>query len=164
MEMRKSLLRGLGLTYRMLYRLPAVGDPLVRGIGKCIAFLGHHSPYGMKDGGSTAALRRDLERALGAMKVGGFEIREQEGKVELILGSCPYGFGRPGHAGVCDAAMEQDRAMVAYVGARLVIGESIPSGAPACRVSILLPGTKADADRACRGVAPPSGDENSGLR
>ena len=126
----------LGAAYRLLYCLPTVGDPLVRGIGRAIAFLGHHSPYRMKDGSSAAALRRDLERALAAMDVGGAEIREEEGKLELILRSCPYGFGRPGDVGVCDAAMEQDRAMLAYVGARLTIEECIPAGAPACRISI----------------------------
>ncbi|MBC7231423.1 MAG: hypothetical protein H5T74_13675 [Actinobacteria bacterium] len=136
MGLRKGIIRGLGLLYRMLYRLPVVGDGAVRGMGRLIAFAGHHSPYGMKDGGSVAALRRDLEKALVAMDIDFLELKEGGERLDLVLARCPYGFHRPEHVGVCDAAMEQDRAMLAYVGARLVIEESIPAGSPACRVCI----------------------------
>lgn len=139
MSIRRRGMLLLGAVYRMLYRLPVVGDPLVRGIGRCIAFMGHHSPYGMKDGSSVAALRRGLEKALALMDIEAAIVHEDAEKLVLALPACPYGFHRPEHAGVCDAAMEQDRAMLGYVGARLTIDESIPTGAPACRVSIHLP-------------------------
>ena len=138
MSIRKRLMRGLGAAYRLLYRLPVIGDPLVRGIGRFIAFMGHHSSYGMKDGSSIAALRKDLERALAFMDIDAAIVHEDGEKLVLALSACPYGFDRPGDTGVCDAAMEQDRAMFGYCGAKLVIDECIPGGAPACRVSVYL--------------------------
>lgn len=136
MRMRKRFMLLLGSAYRQLYRVPVAGDAAVRAIGRGIALLGRCSPYRMRDGASADALKRDLERALKAMDIDFQELRESEGKLELVLAKCPYGFDRPEHVGVCDAAMEQDRAMLRHVGASLTIEESIPEGAPACRVFI----------------------------
>jgi len=143
MGVRKRLFLGMGLLYRALYRLPVFGDRAVRSIGAAIACLNYHSSYGVKSFVSMDAFRAQFEELAGMADLD-VEITFQDGdRMELVVPLCPYGFSKPGHRGVCDAAMEMDRRMYGYCGAELVIDESIPDGFPACRVSIHGPGRRA---------------------
>lgn len=143
MGWRKRLFLELGLTYRALYHLPVIGERLVRGICAVIAYMNYHSPYGIKSFVSMDDFRMRFE-ALAEMADLDVEITGQdEGKLELVVPLCPYGFSGPEHRGVCDAAMDMDRRMYGYCGAKLVIDECIPDGFPVCRVSIHGPGRQA---------------------
>jgi len=139
MDLSKRLFLVLGYTYKALYRLPVIGDPLVRGICGAIAFMNYRSPYGIKTFVSMDEFRKDFERLV---EVAGLPVAvtgHDEEKLELVVERCPYGFSGPGHRGVCDAAMDMDRKMFGYCGAELVIDACIPDGSPVCKVSIYRP-------------------------
>jgi hypothetical protein len=136
MSARKQLFLFLGSAYGLIYRVPLLGEPAVRGISRALGFMGSHVPYGLRRRDSMAHLRQDLEKVLNRMDMDIEAIREDEDRIELILTSCPYGFRRPEQAGVCDAAMDLDRTMFSYCGYDLSIEACIPHGDPACRVSI----------------------------
>jgi hypothetical protein len=138
MGARKGFIRLLGIAYGLLYRVPVVGDPLVKAVCRGIAFIQFHSPYRLKRADSIGVLRKDFERLVEVMDMDVEVTGEDEEKLELTLRKCPYGFSRPGQLGVCDAAMEMDRAMFGYAGCKLVIDECIPGGAPVCRLSVHL--------------------------
>ena len=138
-SVRKRLFLALGYTYRLLYHLPVIGDPLVRGICRAIAFMNYHSPYGIKSFVSMDDFRKRFE---GLVKMADLDIDiagQDEEKLELVMARCAYGFSLPEHRGVCDAAMDMDRKMFGYCGARLVIDECIPDGFPVCKVSLHRP-------------------------
>jgi len=136
MSGRKKAFLFLGYIYDLLYRLPLVGDALVRAINRSIGFLNFHAPFGPRHHDSVAAMRKDLERLLDMADVDVEIVYQDEDRLEMIMTSCPYGFCAPGHIGVCDAAMDMDRAMFGYCGFQLEICECIPAGAKVCRVSI----------------------------
>lgn len=136
MSLRKRIFLFLGYVYDLLYRLPLIGDPLVRGINRSIGFLNYRFPYGPRHHDSIGALRKDLERLLDMADLDVEIVHQDTKKLELIITRCPYGFCRPEQRGVCDAAMDMDRAMFGYCGFRLEIDECIPAGAKACRLSI----------------------------
>jgi hypothetical protein len=136
MSMRKKSGLLLGRAYGLIYRVPLVGEPAVRGISRALGFMGSHVPYGLKRCASMAELRRNLERVLVTMDIDIGAISDDEGSIELILPSCPYGFRRPEQAGVCDAAMDLDRTLFRYCGYDLAIEARLPHSDPVCRVSI----------------------------
>ena len=126
----------LGLIYRLLYRLPVVGDSVVRGISRTIGVVAYRSPYGIKSCVSMDAFREELQR-LAAMADLPVEITgHDEDRLDLVVNWCPYGFSRPEHKGACEAAMDMDRIMYRYCGLELVIDESVLDGLPTCKVSI----------------------------
>ncbi len=136
MSGRKKAFLLLGYIYGLLYRLPLVGEPLVRAINRSIGFLNYHAPSGPRHHDSVAAMRKDLERLLDIADIDVEIVHQDEDRLEMIMTSCPYGFRGPEHMGVCDAAMDMDRTMFGYCGFQLEIRECIPAGARACRVSI----------------------------
>jgi hypothetical protein len=136
MGLRKRLFLMLGYTYRLLYRLPVIGDPLVRGICGAIAFMNYRSPYGIKSFVSMDEFRKGFERLVEMADLDIEITGQDEEKLELVLTRCAYGFSRPEHRGVCDAAMDMDRKMFGYCGAKLVIDACIPDGSPVCKISI----------------------------
>ncbi len=136
MSIRKRSFLLLGSAYRLIYRLPVIGEPAVRGIAKALGYLSALSPYGPKKHVSMSALREDLGRLFEMTDMDIDAINQDEERIELVLTSCPYGYCRPEHAGVCDAAMDFDRTMFGRCGYELAIDACIPHGAPACRVSI----------------------------
>jgi hypothetical protein len=136
MSLRKRIFLFMGYIYDLLYRMPLVGDAMVRGINRSIGFLNYRSPYGPRSHDSISALGKDLERLLDMADLEIEVVQQGEEKLELIITSCPYGFCRPEQMGVCDAAMDMDRAMFGYCGFQLQIDECIPAGAKVCRVSI----------------------------
>ena len=136
MSGRKKAFLFLGYIYDLLYRLPYVGDPLVRAINRSIGFLNYNAPFGPRPHDSVAAMRKDLERLLDIADLDVEIVYQDEEKLQMIITHCPYGFCSPGQIGVCDAAMDMDRAMFGYCGFELVIDECIPAGAKVCSVSI----------------------------
>ena len=138
-SVRNLLFLSLGYLYRLLYLVPFIGDPLVRGICGAIAYMNYHSPYGIKSFVSMDEFRKQFE---GLVKVAGLPVEvtgHDEERLELVVKQCPYGFNKPGHRGVCDAAMDMDRKMFGYCGARLEIDQCIPDGFPVCKCSIYRP-------------------------
>jgi|GEM_PF-701796 len=136
MEVRKLLFLALGFLYRLLYLVPVVGDMMVRFICSAIAYINYRSPYGIKYFYSMDDFRKRFE---GLVKMAGLPVEvtgHDEERLQLVVERCPYGFNKPGHKGVCDAAMDMDRKMFGYCGTMLVIDECIPDGFPVCRCSI----------------------------
>lgn len=138
-KVSKLVFLALGYTYRLLYLLPVVGDRAVRGICRGMALMNYHSPFGIK---SFTSMDTFFEQFQGLVDLSSLPIvvtGHDDERLDLVVNWCPYGFSRPGHRGVCDAAMDMDRAMFGYCGMELIIHERIPDGFPACRVSIHAP-------------------------
>jgi hypothetical protein len=126
---------GLGYAYKVIFLLPCVGEPLVRGICKSLAFMSYHSPVGVQPCSSIAEFRTEFENQV-RMSDLDVEISYQDtDKLEIIVNRCPYGYSRPGDKGVCEAAMDMDRKMFGYCGVDLIIDECMPDGHPVCRIS-----------------------------
>lgn len=138
MGVRKTVFVVLGYIYRLLFLLPVVGEPMVRGICRAIAFVNYNSPYGMKSCASIGELRKEFERLVRMADIDVRITAQDEDRLEILVPRCPYGFSGPRHAGVCDAAMDMDRKMFRYCGAELVVDECIPDGFSACLISIHL--------------------------
>lgn len=140
MSPRNAIFRILGYLYKLLYLVPVAGDKMVRGIGAGIAYMSFNSPYGIKEFISMDDFR---ERFEGMAKMADLPITvdgHDDERLRLTVKWCPYGFTRPGHKGVCRAAMYMDEKMYGYCGARLEIDESIPDGDSVCKCSIYAPG------------------------
>jgi len=132
--MEKFML-ALGRFYERLYRLPA-GEKLVRGWCRNLGRMAFYSPSGMKRSETLAGVRDTLINSCRRM---GFKVElsyEQPDHFEFFVLECPYGFKHPDHQGVCDAAMDMDRVMFRLCGGDLRVQETIPGGAPKCRVTM----------------------------
>jgi len=130
--------RFLGYLYRLVYLLPVIGEWTVRGICKVFAYISFYSPFGPRPCASIHELRKEFDRLI---KTTGIELEvvyQDDERFEFVLPGCPYGFRRPGHLGVCDAAMDMDRVMFGLAGGELKIEECMPGGAPHCRVSLSI--------------------------
>jgi predicted ArsR family transcriptional regulator len=126
----------LGGTYRLICRVPLVGEPAVRGFCRALGFMGNRVPGGMKWRGSISELKEDLERVFERLDIDFETMDHDEESIELILSSCPYGYRRPEHALACDAAMDMDRTMFGNCGCDLTIENRLPHGDPVCTVII----------------------------
>lgn len=136
MNIKELPFRLLGYYYRLIYHIPVIGEWMVRGMSKMIAYINFYSPFGPKRSNSIQELRKEFDRL---MKITGFEhevVHQDDEKFEFTLPRCPYGFCRSGHLGVCDAAMDMDRVMFGLAGGQLMIEECIPDGAFHCRCSM----------------------------
>lgn len=137
-KIKEMPFRLLGYSYRLIYHLPVIGEWMVRGICKVFAYISFYSPFGPKPCGSIHELRKEFDRLI---KTTGIElevVHQDEERFEFVLPGCPYGFHRPGHLGVCDAAMDFDRVMFGLAGGKLTIEECIPGGASECRCSMRI--------------------------
>jgi hypothetical protein len=135
-SVRKKLMIALGSFYNLIFRMPLVGESLVRGMSRALGFMNYHSPYGPRPCETMAEFKDDFARMVALMDFDLEIIHEDEDKLEVILTACPYGFCRLEQRGVCDAAMDMDRTMFGLAGYEVVIDECIPRGAPICRVLI----------------------------
>ena len=139
-SVRNRLFLAMGHFYRLLYLVPVAGDRMVRGIGGAIAFMNYRSPYGVKTFVSMDEFRKSFE---GLVEMADLPVEvtgHDDERLQLVVKRCPYGFSKPGHKGVCDAAMYMDEKMYGYCGATLVTEECIPDGFPVCKCSIYAPG------------------------
>jgi len=83
-----------------------------------------------------AEFKQDFARMTALMDFDLETVQRGEDRLEVILEACPYGYRRPDQQGVCDAAMDMDRAMFGHAGYEVTIDACIPSGAHACLVSM----------------------------
>lgn len=123
----------LGRFYGFIYRIPVIGNLIVRGICRLIGLLGYHSPICPKHFGS---MDEFIEFLKTVTKSGGmdFEIAGRDNdRFEIILDECPYLFSRPDQVGVCEAAMDMDRTLFGRCGYEIIIKESLPRGDSVCR-------------------------------
>jgi hypothetical protein len=134
--------RLLGYWYRLLYLLPVMGEWLVRGINKMIAYMIFYSPFGPRRSDSIQELRKEFDRAIGTAGIVLEVIHQDDEKFQFVLDRCPYGFCRSEHLGVCDAAMDMDRTMFGLAGGKLVVDECIPGGSPQCHISMYMMSAK----------------------
>lgn len=136
MKVPDKLLKGVGHTYNALYKIPGVGEPIVRGMSKSVAFLNSHMPGARKGPVSIDEFKKGFAQ-FGEMV--GLEYdtgAEDEQSIVVLVHRCPYGWDKPEQHGVCDAAMDMDRKMVGYSGLEMLIQERIVDGAPACKLLI----------------------------
>lgn len=133
MNVGKKLFRLLGGSYNMVYRIPVIGDWIVRGVCRLIGLMGYHSPMCPKHFDSIDEFIEFLKNTTGA---GGINIEIEnrgEDRFEIILEECPYLFSKPCQVGVCEAAMDMDRTLFGRCGYEIIIKESLPRGDPVCR-------------------------------
>ena len=132
MDPEKKVFHLLGSIYSNIYRIPFIGNLIVRGVCRTFGLLGYlgamrHNHYS------------SVEEFAGFFKTmtdaGGIEVEISsidETQFEFSLKECPYGFNRPEQQGVCEAAMDMDRTLFGLCGFELTIKESIPGGSPVC--------------------------------
>lgn len=136
MKIPGGLLRLVGHMYNAIYKLPGIGEPIVRGASKSIAFMNSLMPGGRKRAASVDEFRSGFAK-FGKLAGLDYEFGPQdESSIVILVHRCPYGWDSPGHHGVCDAAMDMDRKMVGYAGMALDIQERVVDGAPACRLLV----------------------------
>ena len=123
----------LGKVNAMLYRLPVVGEPLVRTESRAIAKLAFHIPLlGGKPCSSIGQVKEGWLNFLGKAGISITITRETENEFEFEVKACPWGFRNPADQGVCDACMDLDRTYVKLLGGEMEVLESIPGGAACC--------------------------------
>ncbi|MEW6439687.1 MAG: hypothetical protein AB1640_02020 [bacterium] len=121
----------------LLYRVPGIGDRVVRGQSRLAAKLAFHAP--LLGGRRSTTLEGVKSEWLKFLAMAGIQpdiTREGEREFEFQVQACPYGFHRPEEKGVCDACMDLDRAYVKLLGGELEVLESIPAGSPRCRIAV----------------------------
>ncbi len=127
----------MGRFFELAYKLPFVGDRVVRSLNRKIGYLTFNNPLSkMQKHDSIQGVKQEFLK-LGSLSDGEIIItKEDDCSFEYLSSPCPYGFRRPEQKGVCDAAMEMNRRLFDLCGAKLIIHESISSGAPRCRITI----------------------------
>lgn len=139
MSVRNRLFLAVGYLYRLLYLFPVLGDRVIRGSGGAIAYMNYRSPYGIKSFVCMDEFRKRFEELVRLADLPVEVTGHDDERLQLVVRRCPYGFHKAAHKEVCDAAMDMDRKMYGYCGARLVIDECIPEGFPVCKCSIYSP-------------------------
>lgn len=128
-----ALLPVAGKAQDLVFRVPAVGEILVRGGNRLLGRLAFHAP--LLGGKKSSDIRSICEQWFAFLNRNGIspslESMDDESFVWSVS-SCPYGFCRPEQWGVCDAAMDLDRTYLRLLGAGLVIKERIPQGTAKC--------------------------------
>lgn len=127
----------MGHFFENLYRVPRMGDALVRSLARGMAkgmvvlpFTGFRRSSSVKE--SIALLKLICGRL--AIDV---EIVEQKPDGFVFeVPACPYGYNRLDQQGVCDAVMDLDRMVYREAGLELKVLESVVAGAPRCRMSM----------------------------
>ncbi len=136
-----TIMAALGKTYEQIYRLPRVGDPLVRAINRGVAWINFNSHIVRRKRYHTlASFKKEFLRLVEIMQ---FPIEvvpgsETPDRFEIYVHGCPFGYRRPDQQGVCDATMEMDRGMFGRMGADLEILETVIEGAASCRIAVTM--------------------------
>ncbi len=129
-----AAIRVMGRVHVFLCRIPAIGEPLARGLSWAMAIF----PWlaGVRRTDSIAGTKQQLIDS-GEQMGFPFQFSEIEGdQFVLELPYCPYGFTSSEHQRACDTAMHMDRIMLRRCGAELTITQTIPKGAERCRMLI----------------------------
>jgi len=135
----KALLKGNGKLESLLFKIPLIGEPLIRNRNRAAGNLAFKLPLlGGKRGRTIQEVRDGWKKFL---KRAGITIRvtsEDLDSFKWEMDACPYGFCRPEDRGVCDAAMDLDRTYTRLLGGELRINETIPDGFSKCSYTTRL--------------------------
>ena len=137
----EKMMASTGRFYELLFKIPIIGEPLVKGINRGLGHLNFRNPMLKAERCDTIdEVIAYLRQAIDLMKFP-IEIIEDsitEDSFEIYVHHCPYGYHRPDQQGVCDAAMDMDRVLFRNLGADLVIQESAVFGAPKCHIKMTM--------------------------
>jgi hypothetical protein len=134
-----KLMPAIGKLNALAYRLPFVGETLVRRQSRAVGALAFHMPLlGGKPCSSIGEVKEEWLRFLGRAGISVRITREAENEFEFEVGACPWGFRKSADQGVCDACMDLDRTYVKLLGGEMEVLDSIPSGAACCRELIRM--------------------------
>ena len=131
----------LGQFNYLMYRIPRIGESLVRGQSRMAARLAFHMPIlGGKRSTTLDGVKSEWFKFL---RLAGMQppiTQQGEEEFEFEVEACPYGFRRPEEKGVCHACMDLDRTYVKLLGGELEVLESIPDGSDRCRCVVRVHG------------------------
>ena len=131
----------VGKLYALVFRIPVIGEPLLRGILKTVAHLFFYLPYlGGRRHQSVADLRSGWFRFLSRFGIFPTVTLENEQEFRWFVNACPYGLTDSRDRALCDAVMDLDRTYIKLLGGELEILDRIPHGAECCRYVTRLKG------------------------
>lgn len=127
------LMHAVGKGNSLLFRIPLMGEKVVRTQGRVLANLAFHAPLiGGKRCKTLGEVKEEWLKFLARSGIYPTITREDDQEFEFTLDACPWGFQGPDDVGVCDACMDLDRTYVKLLGGELEVRESIPSGGACC--------------------------------
>ncbi len=125
----------IGKGFDATYKLPGMGDPIVRGLCRGMGKAAFYSPL-FKKCKNIDDVREMLTFMTGQANIPIEITKVEEDRLEFLVPSCPWGFCDVEQRGVCDAAMDLDRELFRLAGAELVIEDAISWGSQVCRISL----------------------------
>ena len=130
----KNFFPFVGQLHYWVYKLPFLGETLVRGANRAVAQAAYHLPVlGGKLCQTVSELKSEWFRFLERLGLAPRATYEDENSFHWEIDFCPYHFHRLEDQGVCDACMDLDREYIEQLGGRLEILETIPGGSHSCR-------------------------------
>ncbi len=124
----------IGKAYSLVFTIPVIGEPLLRGMLKSVAHVFFYLPY--VGGGrhrDTKGVRAGWFRFLSRFGIFPELTDEGENEFRWFVKACPYGFEHDREKQLCDAVMDLDRTYTRLLGGDLEILDRIPHGADCCR-------------------------------
>ena len=139
--MAGTLLPLLGKLNYLMYRIPLIGESLVRGQSRMAARIAFHMPIlGGKRSSTLEGVKSEWLKFLSLAGMQPPMTQQGEKAFEFQVEACPYRFHRPEERGVCDACMDLDRTYVKLLGGELEVLASIPDGSGKCRCVVRVNG------------------------
>ncbi|MEW5733285.1 MAG: hypothetical protein AB1921_00430 [Thermodesulfobacteriota bacterium] len=129
-----KLLPVAGKLHAALFKLPVVGETLVRGANRALGHVAFRAPYFGAQ--KQSSIREVMDAWFAFLGKNGITPRIDKMEGDTCLWSveaCPYGYCCAADRGVCDAVMDLDRTYTKLLGGEMVILERIPDGKPSCR-------------------------------
>ena len=131
----------IGKLYSLIFSLPVIGEPLLRGILKTVAYLFFYLPYvGGKRHQSIADLESGWFGFLSRFGIYPTVTSKNEQEFRWSVNACPYGLTNSRQRALCDAVMDLDRTYIQLLGGELEILDRIPHGGERCRYVTRLKG------------------------
>lgn len=128
-----KLLYLVGELESFVFKIPVIGETLLRGIQKTVAHLFFYLPYvGGRKCRSLAEFKFAWFEFLSRFGIVPTVTHEDEQEFKWLVHACPYGFSCSRDRGVCDAVMDMDRTYIHLLGGELEIKDRIPLGAEVC--------------------------------
>ena len=124
----------IGKLYSLVFRIPVIGEPLLRGILRTVAHLFFYLPYvGGRESQSVADLKFAWFRFLSRFAIFPTVTSENGQEFRWFVNACPYGLTDSRDRALCDAVMDLDRTYIKLLGGELEILDRVPHGAECCR-------------------------------
>jgi len=124
----------MGKVYSLVFRIPVIGEPLLRGMLKTVSHLFFYLPYvGGRKHRSVAGLESGWFGFLSRFGIYPTVTSKNEQEFRWFVNACPYGFTVSRERALCDAVMDLDRTYIKLLGGELEILDRIPRGAECCR-------------------------------